>query len=151
MPSPQTPLARVLYCTDFSDNAHAAFSQAVAIAAAWPGCELTLLHVLPEPDAQFWKTYMHGDSDADPSPTLPLEKLIEEDYRPLVPETITLHTAFRTGKPYAQILDFASQYDAQLIVIGRQGSSLSSLLCGSVAAKVVQKASCPVLVIPMPS
>ena len=151
MLSPQTPLSRILYCTDFSDNAYAAFDQAVAIASAWPGCELTLLHVLPEPDAQFWKTYIYEGGDVDEKAKAALDQAIDRDYRPKVPAGVTLKTAFRIGKPASQALELAQELKAQLIVVGRSGAgSISNLLFGSVAAKIVQKAACPVLVIPMP-
>ena len=57
---------RILFCTDFSDNAKFAFDFAIDAAIRNVGCTLTLLHVIPEPDAQFWKGYIYeADEDVD--------------------------------------------------------------------------------------
>lgn len=142
---------RILFCTDFSDNASKAFDEAVKIARMRPGCELLLLHVLPEPDAQFWKSYIYQvDGNVDDSAKKALDEAIDSDYRPRVPEGMSFSTAFRIGKAPTRILEYASEVGATMIVIGRQGcGSLQSLFFGSVALKVVQRAQCPVLVIPL--
>ena len=49
----KTHYQRILFCTDFSENADFAFPFAVDAAARRPGSELYLLHVIPESDAQF--------------------------------------------------------------------------------------------------
>ena len=56
---------RILFCTDFSQNAYDAFGFAVDAASRRPGCLLYILHVIPEPDAQFWKTYIYEVEDID--------------------------------------------------------------------------------------
>ena len=58
---------------------------------------------------------------------------------------------FRIGKAYVEIINFADEISADMIVMGRQGrGALESLLFGTVAEKVVKKSKCPVLVIPLP-
>ena len=66
---------RILFCSDFSENADFAFGFAVDAAQRNSGSTLYLLHVLPEPDAQFWKTYIY-DSDGDPDSKAKAELLI---------------------------------------------------------------------------
>jgi hypothetical protein len=61
----QSPLRKILFCTDFSENADFAFDFAIDAAVRRPGCELHLLHVVPESDAQFWKSYMYEVEDVD--------------------------------------------------------------------------------------
>ena len=57
---------KILFCTDFSENADRAFVFAVNSAVRNVGCELHLLHVIPEPPAQFWKGYIYeADEDVD--------------------------------------------------------------------------------------
>jgi nucleotide-binding universal stress UspA family protein len=49
-----------------------------------------------------------------------------------------------------KILEFAHEQDADLIVLGRRGhSGLETGLFGKVTEKVVRKAACPVLQVPM--
>ena len=57
---------KILFCTDFSANADFAFSFACKAAVSNENATLILLHVSPEPDAQFWKGYIYevGDMDA---------------------------------------------------------------------------------------
>ena len=48
------------------------------------------------------------------------------------------------GSTSRELLDIASRFGATVIVIGDRGSHLSDLLLGSVAARVVRYAHCPV-------
>ena len=143
-------LRKILFCTDFSDNALTAFESALKVAAMNPGSDLTLLHVLPEPDAQFWKTYIYEvEGDVDEKARKALDEAVERDYRPLVPEGVAFNAAFRIGKAHVKILEYATEIGAELIIIGRQGQDAwTSLFFGSVATRIVERASCPVLVIP---
>jgi universal stress protein A len=62
-----------------------------------------------------------------------------------------LRVVVREGKPAPAILEGAEELRADLIVIGSQGrSGLDHLLIGSVAERVLRKASCPVLVVKAP-
>ena len=49
----------ILLCTDFSENADFAFNFAVDAATRRPGSQLFLLHVVPETEARFWKSYIY--------------------------------------------------------------------------------------------
>ena len=141
---------RVLYCTDFSENASRAFAYALNAAKLRTGSELHLIHVIPEPDAQFWKSYIYdAEGDVDEKAKKDIDEKIDREYRPQIPEGLVFKTAFRIGKSHAEILKYADEIGARLIVVGRQGTgALTSLFFGSVAEKVVKKAHCPVLVIP---
>ena len=141
---------RVLYCTDFSENASRAFAYALDAAKLRTGSELHLIHVIPEPDAQFWKSYIYdAEGDVDEKAKKDIDEKIDREYRPQIPEGLVFKTAFRIGKSHAEILKYAEEIGARLIVVGRQGTgALTSLFFGSVAEKVVKKAHCPVLVIP---
>ena len=143
---------RILFCTDFSPNANIAFKHAIEVALRYPGAELHLLHVIPAPDAQYWKSYVYMPTvDVDQMAKEAFDKRVNEEYLPFVPEGLTLKPVFRIGKAYVEIIDFADEIGADMIVMGRQGrGALESLLFGTVAEKVVKKAKCPVLVIPLP-
>ena len=143
---------RILYCTDFSPNASLAFDYAIDAAVRRPGCMLYLIHVIPAPDAQYWKTYLREDGiDVNQKAKDDIDAKINAEYRPRVPADVNFTTVFRIGKAYVEIIDFAKTVDANLIVLGRQGgSAIESLFFGTVAEKVVKRAQCPVLVIPLP-
>ena len=55
---PESRFKRILFCTDFSESADAAFEFALDAAVRRPGSTLYLLHVIHEPDAQYWKTML---------------------------------------------------------------------------------------------
>jgi nucleotide-binding universal stress UspA family protein len=148
-PLPDSPYRRILFCTDFSDNADHAFGYALDAALRRPGCTLFLLHVVPEPDAQFWKTYLYEVEGVDEKAKHDIDARVTETYLPRVPESVDFRVEMCVGRDYQKILAFAAENSADLIVMGRHGhSALESVLFGNVTEKVVRKAACPVLVVP---
>lgn len=148
-PLPDSPYRRILFCTDFSDNADHAFGYALDAALRRPGCTLFLLHVVPEPDAQFWKTYLYEVEGVDDKAKHDIDARVAETYLPRVPESVDFRVEMCVGRDYQKILAFAAENSADLIVMGRHGhSALESVLFGNVTEKVVRKAACPVLVVP---
>ena len=147
-----TQVKRILFCTDFSPNANIAFQHAIEVAQRYPGAELHLLHVIPAPDAQYWKSYVYMPTvDVDQMAKDAFDKRVSEEYEAVLPEGLSLTKAFRIGKAYAEIIRYAEEIKADIIVMGRQGrGALESIFFGTVAEKVVKKAKCPVLVIPLP-
>jgi nucleotide-binding universal stress UspA family protein len=145
--------ARILCCTDFSANALDAFDAAVEAASRRPGSQLHLLHVLPEPEVQFWRSYIYqADFNIDEQARKDIEERIAAEYRPRIPAWLKFIFEYRIGRDYEQILSYASEIDADFMVIGRQGSSsktLRSFFFGNVAERVVSRANCPVLVVPV--
>ncbi|UCF17064.1 MAG: universal stress protein [Phycisphaerales bacterium] len=146
----QTTFERILFCTDFSENADFAFSFAVDAATRRPGSQLYLLHVVPESEAQFWKTYIYEVDDVDAKAKRDIDERIDRAYRSRLPEGLELKVEFRIGRDYQEILGFARERQVDLIVMGRQGhSALEKALFGNVTEKVVRKADCAVLVVPL--
>ena len=147
---PESPYKRILFCTDFSANAGHAFDYALDAVRRRPGSTLYLLHVIPEPEAQFWKTYLYEVDEVDNKAKQDIDAKIAEAYLPRVPEGLDFQIEMRIGKEAAAILDFAEKNQIDLIVIGRQGgSALGGMLFGTITEKVVRRAHCPVLVVPM--
>lgn len=144
---------RILFATDFSANASRAFDFAVHAAKTHPGSRLTLLHVLPEPDAHFWKGYIYDEAEAvdpDAKAKEDIDRRIAEEYLPRIPDGVDFEKAFKVGSAATAIIDFARETGADLIVLGRQGSGALGSLFGSVSTKVIRSVDCPVLVVPMP-
>lgn len=142
----------ILCCTDFSENASRAFDYAVDAASRRPNSELHLLNVIPAPDSQFWKSYIYqADIDVDAKAKQDIDARVEQEYQPRVPENVTFVTAFRIGRDYEKILEYAKEIQATLIVLGRQGANNSkwrNFFFGNVAERVASRASCAVLVVP---
>lgn len=141
---------RILCCTDFSANADFAFHFAVDAAVRRPGCLLYLLHVIPESDAQFWRTYIYEVDNVDQQARQALDARVNEAYRPRVPAGVEFQVEFRVGRDYLKILEFAREKSVDLIVLGRQGRGrLRKALFGNVVEQVARGAECAVLVIPL--
>jgi len=146
---PDIKYSRILFCTDFSLNADYAFHYALKSAERSGEAALHILHVIPEPDAQFWQTYLYEVDDVDAKAQSDLEKKIRETYSDQVPENIFAVIALRRGREHEAILHYAEEIEAELIVIGRHGSrGLSRAFFGNVTEKIVLNSKCPVLVIP---
>jgi len=141
---------RILFCTDFSENADFAFDYALDATVRRKGSTLYLLHVIPEPDAQFWKTYVYEVDDVDAKAKHDIDQRIAEAYLSRAPEDVPIEVAFRIGKESEAILQFAEEIQADLIVIGRQGrSSFGKVLFGNVTERISRKATCAVLIVPL--
>ncbi|WP_162006785.1 universal stress protein [Roseimaritima sediminicola] len=130
------PIERILFPTDFSPAADAAFAYAERLACS-TGAELLVLHVPQD------------------VPTVgPLENPDREKKRQLQAvgsrmSDIKIERMFYAGAPGEVICWIAQEHRCDQIVIGTHGrTGLINLLLGSVAEYVVRHARCPVLTVP---
>jgi len=143
------PINSILFPTDFSEQASAAFHVACALARDHQA-DLLILHVQDIPTVAF------AEFGAVPPPdqlsrTEVLEKM--EEFKP-PDESIRSEYLVVDGEPAEEIVHMAQDRHCDLIVMGTHGrTGLSRLLMGSVAEEVVRKAPCPVLTLkaPMPA
>ena len=150
VPSPYGPFKRILFCTDFSENADFAFDFALEQARHSSDCTITLLHVVPEPDAQFFKTYLYEVDNVDSKAGRDMDEKIRAAYVSRLPAGVKMDVDVRSGSEADNILACAGERKADLIIIGRQGhSSIGKVFFGAVTEKVVRKSRCPVLVVPL--
>lgn len=147
---PESRFQRILFCTDFSESADAAFEFALDAAVRRPGSTLYLLHVIPEPDAQFWRSYIAEVDNVDDEARKAIDAKVAEAYLSRVPEGVNVKVEFRVGADAAAILEFSKTARVDVIVLGRHGhGGAGKVLFGSVAEKIVRKAECAVLVVPL--
>ena len=136
-------ITRVLFAVDRSSYCRLAADYVGALSAQL-GAEVMLLHVVEVPrgvDASSFED--HGEG-----PQL-LASLQDRLQRPGVTTTPVGIRGARVGRVAEQIVDVATFYDVQLIVMGSKGESdLRGLLLGSTTHKVLQLAPCPVVVVP---
>lgn len=142
-------LRRILFPTDFSDNARAALPYACAFAEQF-GAELHILNVMydmaqvvPEAGA-FFTTPVSNLDEVRESTERELAKLPGAEWGNLG----NVVRATVPGTPFLEIIRYARGHDVDLIVMGTHGrSGLAHVLLGSVAERVVRKAPCPVLTV----
>jgi nucleotide-binding universal stress UspA family protein len=130
-------LSRILYCTDFSHNSEGARGYAVSLAAEY-GAELTLLHVAENASDL-------GRADAILAErTRELDKLVSKTER----KTLNVRLATKYGKPYEEIVRYAKEVEASLIIMtARGGDAADRAVFGSTTYRVIQLGPCPVLAI----
>ena len=142
---------KVLFCTDFSENSDYAFGFAYGIAKRDDGL-LYILHVIPENPHQAFATAMITNEEIEK-----IEKLIEEDlnsnyqerYTKKIENGIRYEIVTRSGREDEEILKFAKDEAADIIVVGTHGrTGIEHVFFGSVAEKVLRRSPFPVFVIP---
>lgn len=73
---------------------------------------------------------------------------VERSVRKLIEARFTAEPVYQLGKPAKVIMQVASKQHADLIVMGTKGlSAIARVLLGSVSTRVVQHATCSVLVV----
>src|SRR5271166_301911 len=136
----------VLYATDFSAQAEAAFPLAVALARDY-GANLFISHVVPIP----MFAYTTGDIAAVPQGSIDEVRGQLKQLNPKDP-AIRVEYAIAEGDPATEILQLAQKFRCDLIVMGTHGrTGLSRLVAGSVAEEVMRSAPCPVLTVRCPA
>lgn len=140
---------KILFCTDFNTDAMSAFHYALNIAEGNVGSELIIFHVIPEPDAQFWNSYIYEVDDVDSKAEHDIDSIITESYLNKIPKGISYSVRTVTGNVGEQILKISQTDKIDLIIIGRgAGSNIINRLLGDFTKKLIHKAGCPVLVVP---
>jgi nucleotide-binding universal stress UspA family protein len=133
---------------DLSDASHQAMEVALNFAHITRAPDLHLIHVIRP-------TVLHGPSDWLGVISL-YERTVESARRELdalcasaiARWSLRAFAHVRTGEPYREIVQLASDMEADLVVIGTHSrGGVSRLLMGSVAEKVQRYAPCPVLTV----
>jgi nucleotide-binding universal stress UspA family protein len=145
---PTNPLGfkieRILVPLDFSPASLEALDNAVWLAKQFRAA-IHLVHVYPPDEAS-----APGAGHLLFETAETIERVNEEMtgiHRKHVPAFRPENCHIRGGRPYQEIVQLASEIDADLIVLSTRGhSGLKHLLLGSTAERVVRSAPCPVLV-----
>jgi nucleotide-binding universal stress UspA family protein len=142
---------KVLFCTDFSENADYAFEYAYGVAKRDEGV-LYILHVIP---AHRNQKFVEGLIDAETLEKVHknFQKLLDNDYTEhyvnKIEDGITYELVTKSGREDEEILNFAKQEKVDIIVMGTHGrTGIEHVFFGSVAEKVLRHSPLPVFVIP---
>jgi nucleotide-binding universal stress UspA family protein len=136
-------IQRILWPTDFSEGAEAAFPYA-AVLADWHDADLHVVNVREGGDAQ-------GDASFPVSDARLADRLRAEGQPSQAPEldAMTLvQEQLEAASPADGIVSYARDHDIDLVVSGTHGRrGLQRMLMGSVAEEVLRRAPCPVLTV----
>jgi len=142
---------KVLFCTDFSENADYAFEFAYGIAKRDEGL-LYILHVIPANPHQAYAESYIGKETVEK-----IYKEFEEDlannykqhYIKKIDSGVKFEIVTKSGREDDEIIKFAKKEKADIVVVGTHGKTgIEHVFFGSVAEKVLRHSPFPVFVIP---
>ena len=142
------PIERIVVATDFSEGSDAAMERAFALARAL-GASLDLVHVL-DTALLAAPASLGGMPLVDPEPLMnQIDIALAARVAKATEAGLRCQSSSLDGYPAKEIVRHAEKTGADLIVIGTHGrTGIAHVIMGSVAQRVVQRASCPVLVVP---
>jgi nucleotide-binding universal stress UspA family protein len=145
---PSADWKKILCPIDFSDASRAALEAAADLAKRF-GASLALFHAYPVPGYTFPDGSFVASSKMLEELSGQAQRHMEE-WKGLAQQLGVgrVEVATAIGEPAHEILAFAKAQQADLLVIGTHGrTGLQHALMGSVAERVVRRASCPVLTV----
>jgi len=141
-------IKKIACCVDFSENAGAAFDQAVELAEKFQS-RLHIVHVLPPvfnpvlPDSE----YVFPEQPKE-SLIIKVEEKIQQEYAASLGEGVEHEIVVLDGHVSSEIIRFLEDEDIDLVVLGSYGASgMGRVLFGSVANRVSHKAPCSVMIV----
>ncbi|MEO8400112.1 MAG: universal stress protein [Ignavibacteriaceae bacterium] len=144
-------IKKVLVPIDFSDYSKGALKYAIDFVKAF-NAELILIYVVEPviypPDFSMGQIAMPAvDVEMDKRADEELDSLTKKE----IPDDTKVKKIVKTGKPFVEIIETASEENVDLIIIATHGhTGVEHILFGSTAEKVVRKAPCPVLTLRSP-
>ena len=138
---------KIIAPTDLSKLSRPAVRQALEMAME-QGAAVIVYHVISEDGDWFDKSDgLNPASALVPQQKERLHAFIKENFADLVGK-VTITEVVEAGIPYNKIVKRAEEEKADLIVMSTHGrTGIEEIMLGSVTAKVVARASCPVLTI----
>lgn len=141
----------IVVAVDFSDVAADVLDTAVGLALHDPEARVHMVHVVPDPVPAVW---------SDELPQIDVH-LLEHNWRDGATRQLVafaeaarldagrFETAVAVGTPATEIVRYAEQHRADVIVMGSHGHGVvHRFLLGSVAERVLRQAPCAVMIVP---
>lgn len=146
----QRDLKRILVPTDGSEHAKRALDYALEIAEKFKG-EVFLLNVIPEPVVKTYSPHLEDKEYHDSNELVEERKKIlkdESDRGKQNKPEINISTKLNQGPVADKIIEYVSEEDINLIVMGHKGLHLhQEIIMGSKTRKVAQKTELPLLIV----
>ena len=141
------PIKTILHPTDFSESSKYAMTYAISFTEEFQA-KLVILHVIEEISSALYFDMLQAPPltqlmlNIEKQAQQALDEVLPPEFRGKIPAEYLL----RKGVAFAEIIHCAGEVKADMIVLGTHGrTGLKHALFGSVAEKVVRKATCPVL------
>jgi len=144
-------IKKILVPIDFSDYSKKALQYTVKLAKSF-NAELFLVYVIepmvyPADLSMGQMVIPQSEVNLSEKANTELEELATNE----IGDSLKYNIFIKTGKPFMEIIETATEVDADLIIIATHGhTGVEHLLFGSTSEKVVRKAPCPVLTLREP-
>jgi universal stress protein A len=141
---------KILFCTDFSENSLPARKLAIDYAKVFDA-ELEILHIINS--SQLGYPSMDEGIPVDIRSVLDgiqesVDKALDLIAKECRASLSSVKVCSRIGRPAAEIVRFADEHSAGLIVMGTHGwTGFKHLIMGSTAENVLRTSNCPVLTV----
>jgi nucleotide-binding universal stress UspA family protein len=140
-------IRKIVCPVDFSDESKRALEHA-AVLARWYEADLAVLHVMPLLPTMFGMASPVVMA-VEPATTQAVIRDLTAFVGAACPPLPNMQTVIRSGSPASEILRFAGEAEAELLVLGTHGrTGFERFVLGSVTEKVLRKATCSVLTVP---
>ena len=141
----------ILVPTDFSDHSLRALDYGVDFAQRFSSALTVVVVVEPLLQAVDMSWTSVDFDELDKSHREAAAARVAEIVAERVPAEIPCEIVTLVGKPFVEIVKYAKEHNADLIVMATHGrGAMAHILMGSTAEKVVRKAPCPVLTVKHP-
>lgn len=138
---------RILVPTDASEYSRRALKTALELARAVKA-EVVLLHVSYTPQAYWGYTISYGITVTQEQLDQNGELALEATLTGIETEPVVITKRVESGHPVTIIVEQIKKENIDLVVMGSHGyGAIAGSVLGSVSQRVLQRASCPVLII----
>lgn len=141
-------MKRVVVAIDGSETSRAVVDYALYYANREIDVKIVFFHVI-EPYKSLWRSVaMKPYEDLMAAVEVSFKRFVEEEMDKIPVDREKMSLVTRLGVPYVEIVRFAEEEEADIIMIGHRSTftGMERFLVGSVAAKVVAHAPCSVFV-----
>ena len=138
---------RILVPTDASEYSRRALKTALELARSIQA-EVVLLHVSYTPQAYWGYTISYGITVTQEQLEQNGELALEATLTGIDSEQVVIHKRVESGHPVTIIVEQIKKENIDLVIMGSHGyGAIAGSVLGSVSQRVLQRASCPVLII----
>ncbi len=141
-------MKKVIVAIDGSETSRAVVDYALYYANREIDVKIVFFHVI-EPYKSLWRSVaMKPYEDLMAAVEVSFKRFVEEEMDKIPVDREKMSLVTRLGVPYVEIVRFAEEEEADIIMIGHRSTftGMERFLVGSVAAKVVAHAPCSVFV-----
>jgi len=141
-------MKKVVVAIDGSETSRKVVDYALFYANRESDANIVFLHVI-EPYKSLWRSVsLKPYEDLMAAVEVSFKRFVEEEMEKIPVDRERMSLVTRLGVPYVEIVRFAEEEEADIIMIGHRSSftGMERFLVGSVAAKVVAHAPCSVFV-----